>query len=194
MNIAQAILHLYPAAVVNVDFLVQHIDGVDRITVWSLKDADGNDVPQPTDEEIQAAWEAMQPTDADLLASAKAARKAEISAAVATKITSGYQSTVVLASTGKAHFYGTKPDDQINMSAEYAGMLGNPDQQTVNFRTQDELDFIVHTRDEFKQIAETIKARIKNYLGQGYAYYRQLDAAQTVDEVNAIIVEIVDPD
>jgi hypothetical protein len=123
----------------------------------------------------------------------KSKKKAEISAAVQSKIVAGYQSTIILASTGKAHFYGTKIDDQININAEYAGMMGNPEQTTVEFRTQDELDFVVHTRDEFKTIAEAIKARIKNYLGQGYVLYRQLEAAQTIEDVDVIVVDIVDP-
>lgn len=189
MNISQAIMQLYPNAVPNVDFIVQDDSNGNGpyITQWNVKGADGNDVPQPTEEELQAAW------DAYALSAAQAAKKAEVSAAVVAKITAGYQSTVVLASTGKAHFYGTDESDQLNINAEYAGMIGNPDQQTVEFRTQDELDFVTHTRDEFKSIAEAIKARIKFYLGQGYAYYRQLDAATTVSEVEAIVVNIVDP-
>jgi hypothetical protein len=124
---------------------------------------------------------------------AVANKKAEISAAVSAKITAGYQSTLVLASTGKAHFYGTMPDDQINMSFEYNKLNGNPDQTTVDYRPQDEMDFVTHTRAEFKAIAEAVYARTKFYLAQGYAYYRQLAASQTVDEVNAIVVQVVDP-
>lgn len=124
---------------------------------------------------------------------AVANKKAEISNAVQEKIVAGYQSTVVLASTGKAHFYGTMPDDQANMNFEYNKLNGNPDQATVDYRPQDELDFVTHTRTEFKAIAEAVYARVKFYLGQGYAYYRQLAAAQTVEEVNAIVVNIVDP-
>jgi hypothetical protein len=189
MEMIQAIKTLYPNAVPNADFIVQDdSDGNGPyIAKWDVKDAQGKPVPQPTEEDLQAAWSAYA------LSAAQAAKKAEVSAAVAAKITAGYQSTVVLASTGKAHFYGTTPDDQANMNFEYNKLNGNPDQATVDYRPQDELDFVTHTRAEFKEIAEAIYSRVKFYLGQGYAYYRQLDAATTVSEVEAIVVNIVDP-
>lgn len=120
-------------------------------------------------------------------------KKSEISAKVGAKIVSGYRSTLILASTGKAHLYGTTESDQLNMNAEYSGMIANTTQASVLFRTQDSLDFVTHTRDEFKQIAEAIKDRIKSYLSQGYAYYRQLMICQTIDDVNAIVVDVIDP-
>ncbi|WP_025691971.1 XkdW family protein [Paenibacillus zanthoxyli] len=61
MNKAQAIMYLYPEANPLRDFEVRDIcDGNGPyIAVWNL------DVPQPTEEELQAAWEAYQKAEAD---------------------------------------------------------------------------------------------------------------------------------
>jgi hypothetical protein len=187
MNKVQAILHLYPNAIPGVDFIVQDdSDGRGAyIAMWNLKDAQGNNIPQPSEEELQAAWEAYE------LPAVKAAKKAEISAAVAAKITSGYQSTVVLASTGKAHFYGTSLEDQQNMTAEYVNALAHPEITTVKYRPQDVIGRIDHTRNEFIQIAEAVKAFVTSKLDQGYALYEQLNTAQTVADVEAIQVNVV---
>ncbi|KIL42091.1 hypothetical protein SD70_02590 [Gordoniibacillus kamchatkensis] len=195
MDIVKAIQYLHPNSVPLRDFMVQDdSDGNGPyIAQWNVKDADGNDVPQPTDEELQAAWESMQPSEADLLAAAQAAKKAEVSAAVAAKITAGYRSTVVLASTGKAHFYGTDLVDQQNMTASRVWADNHPT-EIVKYRPQDELARIDHTHDEFVQISTAVFDRINWYLDQGYAYYRQIYApVATVDSVNAIQVVINDP-
>jgi hypothetical protein len=185
VNTVQSILHLYPNATPLVDFRVKaEDDGTEHIVYWNLKDAQGNDIPQPSEEELQVAWEAYE------LPAAKAAKKAEISAAVAAKITAGYQSTVVLASTGKAHFYGTTPEDQLNMNSSYAYAKSHPD-EPIKYRPQDALERVEHTNAEFIQIAEAVFHRVNSFLDQGYAYYRQLDAAQTVADVEAIQVNVV---
>jgi len=63
MNLMQAISVLYPAAVLLQDYeLRDDGDGV-YIDVWRLKDTDGNDVPRPTEEELEAAWEAYVPPE-----------------------------------------------------------------------------------------------------------------------------------
>ncbi|MBB6633571.1 XkdW family protein [Cohnella thailandensis] len=36
------------------------LPSVPYIATWNVKDANGNDVPQPTEQELQAAWEAYQ--------------------------------------------------------------------------------------------------------------------------------------
>lgn len=60
MNIAQAIMHLFPQANLLQDFLVQDdSDGKGPyIAQWNL------DAAQPTEEELQAAWEAYQAAEA----------------------------------------------------------------------------------------------------------------------------------
>jgi hypothetical protein len=61
MNIALSILHLYPDADSMRDFLVQDdSDGKGPyIAAWNL------DAPQPTETELQAAWEAYLETEAN---------------------------------------------------------------------------------------------------------------------------------
>lgn len=186
-----SIQHLYPDVVRMVDYVV---DSTGAIIEWSLKDANGADVPQPTTAELQAAWESMQPSAASLLAAAQAKKKAEVAAAVEAKIVSGYISATPLAVDGLCHPYGTTLADQSNLGFEYSKMMANPTQTTVPYRTQDALDFVNHTRDEFKYIAEEIYTRTKYFMSQGYAYYRQIYAPNaTVESVDAIVVTITDP-
>jgi hypothetical protein len=54
MNIAQAIMHLFPQANPMIDFIVQDdSDGEGPyLAQWNIE------APQPTEEELQAAWEA----------------------------------------------------------------------------------------------------------------------------------------
>ncbi|NJJ37812.1 XkdW family protein [Paenibacillus apii] len=61
MNISKAIQHLYPDVDVMKDFEVwDNADGNGPyIAVWNLKG------PQPTEEELQAAWEAYQQAEAN---------------------------------------------------------------------------------------------------------------------------------
>lgn len=195
MNIAQAIIHLFPQANPMTDFIVQDdSDGNGAyIAQWNLKDAEGNDVPQPTDVDLQTAWDSMQPTDADLLTIAQLKKKQEISNAVSAKIIVGYQSTVVLASTGKAHLYGTTLIDQQNMTAYRVYATDNPT-AVIKYRPQDEFSRIEHTHEEFLQISDAVYALVNGYLEQGYALYRQVFAqGVTTSEVDAIVVNITDP-
>jgi XkdW protein len=54
MNKAIAILHLFPNAVSGVDFVVRDDGGGQYIDSWHLAE------PQPTEEELMAAWDAVQ--------------------------------------------------------------------------------------------------------------------------------------
>jgi hypothetical protein len=62
MNIALAIMHIHPTSSPTTDFTVQDdSDGQGAyIAVWNVKDATGNDIPKPTAEELQTAWDAIQ--------------------------------------------------------------------------------------------------------------------------------------
>lgn len=185
MNISQSILFLYPNTNPLTDFIVQDdSDGNGPyIAQWNLTE------PQPTEAELQAAWDAMQPTDADLLALSQAKKKKEISDAVSAKIVSGYQSAVALASTGKVHFYGTTLVDQQNMTASRVDATANP-LKNIKYRPQDALERVVHTHDEFVLVSDGVMSLVSGMLDQGYALYVQLYAATTVSEVDAIIVTI----
>jgi hypothetical protein len=62
MDKVKAILYLYPDANPLMDFIIQDdSDGNGPyIAQWNVKDADGNDVTEPTDEELTAAWDELQ--------------------------------------------------------------------------------------------------------------------------------------
>lgn len=186
MNIAQAIMHLFPQANPMADFIVQDdSDGNGPyVAIWNLEGE------KPTEEELQTAWDAMQPTSADLLMTAQIQKKQEISDAVSAKIVEGYQSTVVLASTGRAHFYGTTLIDQQNMTASRVYATANP-AENIKYRPQDVLERVVHTHDEFVQISDAVLNRVSNFLDQGYALSTLLVQATTPEEVNGITVVIL---
>jgi len=61
INLMHAISVLYPAATLMHDYELRDDGNGVYIDVWRLKDAEGNDIPMPTDEELQAAWEAYVP-------------------------------------------------------------------------------------------------------------------------------------
>jgi hypothetical protein len=54
MNKALAIQHLYPQAQILADFVVSQDEKGQFISHWSL------DAPEPTEEELEAAWEQVQ--------------------------------------------------------------------------------------------------------------------------------------
>lgn len=63
MNLPQTIISLFPHAQPFTDFIIQDdSDGNGPyIAQWNLEE------PQPTEEELQAAWQAMRPTPESLL-------------------------------------------------------------------------------------------------------------------------------
>lgn len=132
---------------------------------------------------------APTPTESELLALSQAKKKKEISDAVSAKIVSGYHSAVVLASTGKSHFYGTTLVDQQNMTASRVDATANPSKD-IKYRPQDALERVVHTHDEFVLVSDGVMSLVSGILDQGYALYVQLYVATTISEVDAIIVTI----
>ncbi|WP_274363703.1 XkdW family protein [Paenibacillus thermotolerans] len=60
MNKALAILFLYPNANPLVDFEVLDEGDGPQLVRWEVKDENGDIVPEPTDAELFAAWEAYQ--------------------------------------------------------------------------------------------------------------------------------------
>lgn len=68
MNIALAIMHLYPDAKPLVDFTVIKDEKGQKIVEWNL------DAPQPTEQELETAWDEYQanppqeePSELDML-------------------------------------------------------------------------------------------------------------------------------
>jgi hypothetical protein len=123
------------------------------------------------------------------LTSAKLRKKQEISNAVGAKIVGGYQSEVVLASTGIAHFYGTSLVDQQNMTASRVDATANQTKD-IKYRPQDVLERVIHTNAEFVQVSDAVLVLVNGLLDQGYLLYKQLNAATSLQEVEDIVVSI----
>jgi hypothetical protein len=178
-----------------VDFIVQDdSDGKGPyIAAWNVKDASGIDVPQPTDADLQAAWDAMQPSAADLLAAAQAAKKQDLSDAIAAKITAGYAYPTAIASTGKTYTFATTLPDQQNMIAARVWSNENPT-QPVGYRISGTIGRVTFTRDEFVAVSTNVFDRVNFYLDQADVWIPQIYAADaTADSVNAIVITIADP-
>ncbi|OCT10989.1 hypothetical protein A8709_04610 [Paenibacillus pectinilyticus] len=111
MNIVQAIIHLYPQAVSSVDFIVQDdSDGNGPyIAQWNLEH------PQPTTEELQSAWDTMQPTPEQVLNDVRSSHINKLNAACNTSILEGFTSSAL----GTDNTYDFEYHDQINLE----GML-----------------------------------------------------------------------
>ncbi len=67
MNKALAIMYLYPQAKPLVDFMVSEDENGQRISLWNI------DAPEPTEEELQSAWEAYSANETAIAYRAKRA-------------------------------------------------------------------------------------------------------------------------
>jgi hypothetical protein len=127
------------------------------------------------------------------LEQAQATKKQLLSEAIASKITAGYVSPVVVASTGKSYTYGTELVDQQNMTAARVWSDNNPT-SIVKYRPLGGVGRIDHTRNEFVTISNAVFDRVNWYLDQADVYVPQIYAANaTIDSVNSIVITINDP-
>lgn len=101
-------------------------------------------------------------------------------------IIAGMQSSVVLASTGKAHFYSTDRDDQRNFMGKHAILMQDVTIRSVNWKTEDTGVFEEHTRNEFLQICVEVMNHIENNIGVAVIKKAQVDQALTIPDVLAI--------
>lgn len=101
-------------------------------------------------------------------------------------ITGGYQSTVVLASTGEAHVYPTDRDDQLNMSGTANAAQLKPAGTLIEFKTKDTGKYELHTQDEIKAISLEVYDHILANLKKMNEKAAQVMACNTVEEVQTI--------
>lgn len=101
-------------------------------------------------------------------------------------ITGGYQSTVVLASTGVAHIYPTDRDDQLNMSGTANAAQLKPTGTLIEFKTMDTGKYEIHTQDEIKAISLEIYDHVLSNLKKMNDKATQVMGCTAVEEVNEI--------
>ncbi|MEC0264458.1 XkdW family protein [Paenibacillus anseongense] len=142
MNIPQAITHLFPQAVPFTDFIVQDdSDGNGPyIAQWNLEE------PQPTEEELQAAWEAMQPTPESQVASAKLSKTAELNTACNAAILLGFTSTAL----GANHTYDFDYEAQTNLNTMLNAIMADLESEPIIWKASNMLQ--PHTIDQFKTL------------------------------------------
>lgn len=139
-----AIQHLYPTAVRMVDFVVQDdLDGKGAyIARWDL------DALKPTDEELQAALEAMQPKESDDSIEQKKTEKLRYLDKCCSQAITG---TFLSSAVGEMHEYSYDLEAQINMHSLKELFATDPALKEAKWNTRD-AGVIVHTKDQFSRL------------------------------------------
>lgn len=126
-------------------------------------------------------------SDAELLPGIKQTKLAELEAACATAIVSGFTCDVL----GRTHTYPSKITDQSNLTASVADALMADDEHwTTPFWCMDSdgvWEMREHTAAQIKAVGKTGKAVILAYQQTNIALQKQVLAAKTAAEVAAIV-------
>lgn len=145
MNIALAIMHLYPQANPITDFIVQDdSDGEGPyIAAWNLED------PQPTEEELLEAWEALNTVS---LPQYKQEKIEYLSTLRDIELTSGFTSTVERSDVLLEFGYSEKA--QFRFSKQLGIVNSNPMLDSINWLTLN-VGFVTLTREEFISVVNS---------------------------------------
>jgi hypothetical protein len=178
MNIAQAIMHLFPQANHMNDFIVQDdSDGMGQwIAQWNLEE------PQPTEEELQAAWDAMQPTEEQLLDQAKQNKISELSANCNKAILAGFSSSAL----GAPHFYGYEIDDQANFEKAMNLIIRGKAPAQDYWKTKN-AGPLVHTQAQIELVYDDSIVHLKTNLGKKWMLEAKVKALTTAEAIEAIV-------
>jgi hypothetical protein len=145
MNIAPAIIHLFPQANPMMDFVVRDdSDGNGAyIAQWNLEE------PEPTEEELQAAWESLNTVSLEQYKSIKIDL---LSGLRDEELTAGFTSTVKRNSINLNFSYSEKA--QQRFMKQLAIIVANPDINAINWLTTNG-GFVVLDRTEFISITNS---------------------------------------
>ncbi|OAS17153.1 XkdW family protein [Paenibacillus oryzisoli] len=140
MNIAQAIMHLYPQSIPMTDFIVQDdSDGNGPyIAQWNLED------PQPTLDDLQSAWNAMQPTPVQVLNDARTAKINSLNVACNASILAGFTSDAL----GTDNAYDFAYHDQINLESTFNAISAEIHMDNIKWKASGVPQS--HTSEQFK--------------------------------------------
>lgn len=163
MNISQAIMHLYPQALPMTDFIVQDdSDGNGPyIAQWNMED------PQPTLEDLQSAWNAMQPTAAQVLNDARTAKINSLNVACNESILKGFTSDAL----GTDNAYDFAYYDQINLDSTLNAVSAGIHTDNIIWKASGVP--LPHTFEQFKKLYADGLA----YKNANISMYRELKNA-----------------
>lgn len=135
-----------------------------------------------------ALWQLVSGALVQSLPAVQAAQIAALSAACAASITGGYTSSAL----GSAHQYGSAPTDQLNMAGSVLASLlpGLATGWTTPFKCAPAggaWSLLPHTAAQIQQAGMDGKAWVESRQTQFAALVAQVDAATTVQAVQAIV-------
>ncbi|UKS24876.1 XkdW family protein [Paenibacillus sp. HWE-109] len=176
MNIPQAIMHLHPQANPLADFIVQDdSDGNGPyIAKWNLES------PEPTEEQLQSAWEAMQPTPEQVLSQSKQSKTEELNSKCNTTILSGFKSNAL----GTEHTYDFDYEAQTNLNSTLnaiaAGIATEPILWKASGMPQP------HSFEQFKALNADGLAHKNANISKYWELKTALSEAKTEEEISSI--------
>lgn len=118
-----------------------------------------------------------------LLADTKAAKIAELDQMCNQTILSGFTSLAL----GQEYHYPFDEEAQRNLTGALTLLNADPTLTTVEFKVLDIGKFVDHTRDQFLQVCKDAFAFKSSMIKKYHDLKDQVNAATTVDEVNAIV-------
>ncbi|MEC0231277.1 XkdW family protein [Paenibacillus alba] len=176
MNIALAIMHLFPKANPMMDFIVQDdSDGNGAyIAQWNLEK------PKPTEAELKAAWDDMQPTPEKALNDDRYSKINTLNAACNTSILGGFTSDAL----GENNAYDFGYDDQINLGGMLNAISAGIITDNIIWKASGVPQH--HTIEQFKSVFAAGLEWKNTNIGKYLILKAQVSAATTTEEIEAI--------
>jgi len=176
MNIAQAIMHLYPQANPMMDFIVQDdSDGEGPyIAQWNIEE------PQLTEEELQAAWNAMQPTPAQVLEQTKH-RHIE---AISTQCNAAILACFASSALGAEHVYDFDYEAQTNLNGMLSAITNGMAVEPIMWKASGVPQ--PHTFEQFKAIYAAGLAHKNANIGKYWELKAEITSALNTDDITSI--------
>lgn len=167
MNIGQIIAWKWPNAAPTKDYSVvaDPLTGEQHIEFWNLPD------PQPTDQDFQSWW----------VPCLKDSKIAQLKQKCYETIIAGFTSTA----SGTQHTYGLDEKDQRNLNGQLSILMLDNTITSVTWKTLD-AGVITLTRDQFMQLCKDAEAFKRSNIEKYWNLVSQVQAATTVDQINAI--------
>jgi hypothetical protein len=177
MNIAQAIIHLFPQANPLMDFIVQDdSDGEGPyIAQWNMEE------DQPTEEELQAAWLDLTTLKIE---DVKVEKISTLNEECNKIILAGFTSSAV----GVLHQYGFDYEDQSNLMGTLTLFNSNPALTEIEWKTKD-AGLVLHTREQLVQLCTDSFTHKQNNIKKYWIKKQQVLDAISIEEINSITFE-----
>jgi hypothetical protein len=129
-----------------------------------------------------SAWVEGKSSD-DILNEAKAAKIAELNQMCNQTILAGFTSSAL----GQEYHYPFDGEAQANLTGALALLNADPTLTTVEFKVLETGKLVDHTRDQFLQVCKDAFAFKNSMIKKYHDLKDQVEAATTIEEVNAIV-------